>query len=371
MNSETVLRALGSARTEYLDHAMEHGQAEARSISRPLRLTLLTAAVLALTITCAYAGHSVWNMSQRQVKQGLFASYELFFEANPAAPDAPDTLEQYYLPRELPEGFRLDYARLSYGDAFAAVNEVRWVRGEFGTAGKISFTQRPLKSLLEDAVFAQFNYRPRNRGEVEIGGVDYMTVTEFEATHNVTAYYWVDENRHYVFRMGFTDEIPQPMREAILQSVGVVDKAACAAALGADVYEGNVYVMHTDVEGYDNTAVMLEYSGGRLQAKSQWRCGDRGFGLSVGAYTGIPQGAEDEIEETSFTVDGTDVVCAKRAFVSNGLPCRQEDWFFTAPDGVTELWLSFSSTDGKYLPWEQKLTIFRDIAPVTPADLIR
>ncbi|MBQ2061418.1 MAG: hypothetical protein II458_01960 [Oscillospiraceae bacterium] len=371
MNSETVLRALGSARTEYLDHAMEHGQAGGRRLSRPLRMVLLTAAVLVLTITCAYAGHSVWSMSQRQVKQGLFASYELFFEANPATPDAPDTLEQYYLPRELPEGFRLDYARLSYGDAFAAVNEVRWVRGEFGTAGKMSFTQRPLKSLLEDDAFAQFNYRPRNRGEVEIGGVDYMTVTEFEATHNITAYYWVDENRHYVFRMGFTDEIPQPMREAILQSVDVVDKAACAAALGADEYDGCVYVAQTGTEGYENISVMLENSGGRLQALSQWRCGDRGFVLSVGAYAGIPQGAEDEIEETNFTVDGTDVVCTKSAFVSNGLPCRQENWFFTAPDGVTELWLSFSSTDGGYLSWEQKLAIFRGIAPVTPADLIQ
>ena len=412
MNSENILEAVGQARGAYLDHAMEQ-RAETGRKRRPLRAALLVAAAVALLVTSVYAATTAWKIAGRKTDPSW---YELYFEENPAAADAPDTLEQYYLPRSLPVGYEVDLARVSYGDAFSTESTVEWLYGGYRadldalidqwyatwtqdengqplplTAAELAaleeehpmpslelqsvvFTQRPLKCLWQGDVFAFMSgsLDDVTRGEVTLGDRGYVTMTHTTDRGEEVSYYWVDEARHYVFSLQFSAGIPREEREAVVQSVAPVEKAEYTALLGADAYAGAVYVAQVGPTGYDKGSVALVRTGeGELYALSDWQDLGHGVTLCVGSYMEDELQADAGVQVTEFTLDGTKIVCAASDTTVNGEPFAQESWFFTAPDGETALWLEFFSTDGTKLSAEEKEAVFRGIAAVDPAEIIR
>ena len=198
MRPESILLALGKAKQEYLELPE---QGAARGAGRPVRRALLIAAVVVLLVTTAYGAVSGVRYLVKNVKKWSAEApirerkldnnwYELYFEENPAAADAPETIAQYYLPKA-PAGYRREHAVLSYGDAFETESGVVWVYGDPTAdldaamdawaaehpAGmtqeelaawekehpaptvrveEVSFSQKPLKALRDGSVFAVF-----------------------------------------------------------------------------------------------------------------------------------------------------------------------------------------------------------------------
>ena len=411
MKNETILRAVGAARADYLDHALERPAEKPRRLVRPVARIAVIAAVMVLLVTSAFAAWSAWSMGSRKLSDNW---YEMYFQENPAAADAPETLEQYYLPAALPEGYTRDFSRVTYGDAFSTESAVSWVYGDPDAQQsalvdewtktwtrdengaplpltedqlavlekehpipsvkiqEVSFSQKPLLSLPKDNVFDTLGGRDLGemvRGGTTLNGVAYVTMTHTGEDGDSTWYYWVDDACHYVFSMYFTAGIPQADREAILSSVAPVDREAYLAIMG--IGSRSVWLADAELDGYTAKSVALIVGkNGKVNTMSDWQ---DGAGHVITCSMGNTYTDEDfaNAKRAEFTVNGTPVTSFVSEENADGQIWRDENWYFIAPDGVTHVWINFLSCDNVELPQTLKESVLESIRAVDPTGLVK
>ncbi len=446
MRPESILLALGKAKQEYLELPE---QGAARGAGRPVRRALLIAAVVVLLVTTAYGAVSGVRYLVKNVKKWSAEApirerkldnnwYELYFEENPAAADAPETIAQYYLPKA-PAGYRREHAVLSYGDAFETESGVVWVYGDPAAAldaamdawaaehpsgmtqeelaawekehpaptvrvEEVSFSQKPLKALRDGNVFAVFGTLQPERlvksGEI-IDETEYVVYTYApgEGEHRSgteTWYFWLDEARHYIFCMSFSEGIPQADRESFLRSVKPVEREAWITRCGlADWHENNeavarenrvrtargeellpvnrFYLSDFAPAGYaGSSALVVGGESGALTYMQEWQDGK---GRSASFYLGWTMDEDDfkDWDHDTRSLGGAEVDVWVRSFyeASDDSVWREEYWRWTAPDGETVLFLYFFNADNTEPEDEFRLSLFWSVREAEPEQTVR
>ncbi len=440
MKPESILQALGEARPEYLALPQKTGPRAAR----PLGRILLIAAAVALLATTAFGAVTgvrylvkQWTkdapISERKLADNWF---ELYFENNPAADDAPETLAELYLPAA-PEGYLREHTALSYGNAFETENTVVWELGDpwaeldekldAWTAAHplltgdelaaweqehpaptvrietVQFSQKPLKALRDRNVFATFGAEAAGEltksGEI-VGQTEYVVYTctpeDSDSGSGGTWYFWLDEQRHYIFCLSFTDGIPQADRETFLRSVKSVDRETYLTRTGIEDWNVNnrnnerenrgrlargekllpvysLYVSDFAPEGFDaSTCLVIGDETAPLSYMQEWQDGK---GHSASLLLGWTMDDDDFADWTHTTrsLGGTevDIWVSSQREDSDDSTWREEFWRWTAPDGETVLFLYFFSADNTEPEDAFKLSLFWSVREGTPEQQVR
>ena len=443
MNPETILQALGAASPELLE--LPSREAPARSVRRPLRKALLLAAAVVLLVTTVFGAAAGvrwavkrWSADAKIGERSLDGNwYELYFENNPAAPDAPETLAQLWLPKA-PEGYVREHAAISYGTAFETENRAVWTLGDWAAEleaavdawaeahpkaltaeelavweaehpapslrlDEVSFSQKPLKALLGGDVFAVFGTvapeKLTRSGEI-LGDTEYVVYTyageEQDPGAPGTWYFWLDEARHYIFCMEFSEGVPQADREAFLRSVKPVDRETWLSRCGVEAWQtrqetnarenrgraareetllpvDRFYTADFAPEGYEASDVLvIPGAGVPLVHMQEWQDG-KGHSISFLQGWTMDEDDFDGWDHSVRSLGGAeaDIWVTSYPGESSGETWREEFWRFTAPDGQTVLFLEFFTCDDSDLPDELKLSLFWSVREANPEESVR
>ena len=263
MNADELLQAVGETRADYLEHALLPPAAASRragSLGRRIALAAAVAALLAGTVYAAVSG----LVTKEQAVGPQW--YEVYLEENPAAADAPEEIVDHYLPARVPESYVLQHASVDVKDGKTLEAKAEWVRPDLQmvvketedteledgetwfTNAEVRYFYRPLKAVsgigayvLENA-FSDLNGADMDRvikSSEQIDGVDYLVYTcpadsmPLWSDEN-TWYFWMDENRRYLYSMFFSEPVPREDRLAFLRSVAPVDDAAWDRVMNPD-----------------------------------------------------------------------------------------------------------------------------------------
>ena len=128
MKPDEIMKALKGVDSAYLESALEQPPQKATRVRiRPGMRLCLIAAILVLTGGTVFAAWKALNIESKMAPEGW---YEIYFLENPAAPDAPDHLEEYYLPAVSQDLFIRESTVLSLGKAFTSESRVTWTYGD-------------------------------------------------------------------------------------------------------------------------------------------------------------------------------------------------------------------------------------------------
>ena len=281
MRPEEIMKALGGTDSRYLDQALERPAAPVRSRLRPLARLGLIAAVVTLLAGTAFAVATGMVSKERR---SAHRWYELYFQENPAAEDAPNEILDFYSPTGISAGYRRELARRSFVDGRVVqaegswvCSELRMVHGENGetelqnlrkgqstepeearsfvdaeatrwTDARVDFKYMPLKSLnvhdswMNENVFAEFvteDVEKITKSGERIEGRDYVVYSCQPGVDGGEAetqwYFWIDEARRYVFSLMFTEPVPEADRLAFLRAVTPMDEAAWERLMNPDL----------------------------------------------------------------------------------------------------------------------------------------
>lgn len=246
MRAEEIMKALGGADAAYVEHALERPAPAARRTLRPLLRLGLAAALIALLAGTAFAVMSGLATKEKE-RESSPQWYELYFEDNPAAEDAPDQIVDHYFPAGTPKGYREVAARLKYVDGRVVRADGEWrcdalrigseEEGDGVIPATAEFHYMPLRCLnvhdnfQNENVFGDFfNVEPGQftKSVEELDGREYL---RYDCQSGVNGYFtqtswyfWVDEARHYVFTMMFNEPVPREDRIAFLRAVAPLGK---------------------------------------------------------------------------------------------------------------------------------------------------
>lgn len=440
MKPESILKALGRADPALLE--LPPAKGGGKRLDKPLRRGLLAAAAAALLITTAYAGVAGarylarrWSgdapISERKLADNW---YELYFADNPAAEDAPDTLEQFYLPTA-PAGYVREHTTLSYGDAFETENSLSWIPEDaladyarevsrweaahpaamtqaeltaweaehpapVGKIPSVHFSQKPLKALMDGNVFAIFGTlhsgEPKKSGEI-LGNTEYVTYTWAEGDEGEeTCCFWLDEARHYIFCMSFSGEISRTDREAFLRSVKPVERETWKERSGLRDWQAanrnnqaenrsrasrgekllpvnRFYTADFAPELWEASSYLV--IGGETDSLAYTQEWQDGKGHSASFLLGWTMDDDDFAgwERSTRSLGGGEVDIFVRSFYedSDDSTWREEFWRWTAPDGETVLFLYFFSADNTDPEDEFKLSLYWSVREADPAESLQ
>ena len=256
MNADELLQAVGETRADYLEHALLPPAAASRragSLGRRIALAAAVAALLAGTVYAAVSG----LVTKEQAVGPQW--YEVYL-------DAPEEIVDHYLPARVPESYVLQHASVDVKDGKTLEAKAEWVRPDLQmvvketedteledgetwfTNAEVRYFYRPLKAVsgigayvLENA-FSDLNGADMDRvikSSEQIDGVDYLVYTcpadsmPLWSDEN-TWYFWMDENRHYLYSMFFSEPVPREDRLAFLRAVAPVDDAAWDRVMNPD-----------------------------------------------------------------------------------------------------------------------------------------
>lgn len=264
MKPEDIMNALGSADSAYLTQAMEEPAVRTRRVSPLGRMALIAAAVLllagsvfaAVTVLAPKKTVPAPAIAETEAAPGW---YELYFENNPAAENAPDAIADYYLPTAIPAEYSLAWSQLNNPTGKVLSASAGWEvdplpNGGAGSPDSVElgdgsvftpykmaeYTVKPLKVLNGADPFAYVQaggtsaFVVEDMSKVEksgvvLNGVEYVVydVSKEAASFlmmDETWYFWTDDANRYLFSFRFSAPVPQAEREAILTSVAPVDE---------------------------------------------------------------------------------------------------------------------------------------------------
>lgn len=355
MKPETILRAVASAKPEYLEQAAEDRTQKQHSLRSSHRFAPLAAVIAIALLITGVAAAVVYGpkIFIREYSNGDFA---LVLQGGQTAEDAPGYLAQYYLPTELPEESTLNNGGLSW------LLHLDWSVHTASSDGQITYIQHPLYNVAGDYSFAGMpgDLNDREQGSCVIADTEYWTLTHRSDWGDATWYYWLDPAHHYIFEAFFNEGISQTDREAFLRSVTAVDTQEVYAALG--LRNQPVWYLGSVPEGLERDGCGLDVSADGSVVI--WSGASDNLGHDIRLFQDMPPMLDDLTlyTETELEVDGVAVRCLTRQIDVEYEIWQEETWCFTASDGTTELYLTFFSTDEVGLPEADKLTTFRSIA---------
>ncbi len=361
MKSETILRALANARPEYLEQAAEQRENNGRSL-RALPRVGLIAAVLAALLLITGVSAAVLRAPRIHTAKRSRDSYDLSVDGSEAAEDAPGYLARYYLPTALPEGSRLFSATLSW--SLHLDWTVRTPKGD----GQIAFTMDPLRKGTNPSEHVDgLDLDDLEQGVCEIGGIQYRTMTYATEAGEAAWYYWKDPQNHYLMKAYFTEVIPQDAREAFLSSVAPAGQQEVLALMGLE--DQTVWCLGRLPEGVKvDSCAVDNLNVGPMSAQTGASDG-RGHNVYLQQNCARLQTDYSAYDKTEIRIDGTTITCYTQQADYEDSILRQETWRFLAPDGTTELELTFFTLDGTEFTEADKLTVFRGLTPTPVREL--
>ncbi len=343
MNTDDLFTAMSDIEDSYLISSDASAQPAVRR-KKIIRRALLAAAVLVLCIATVTAGVNLLSIGSEKVGAD---SYNLYFEENPAAADAPKTIAAYYLPTV--GGLAQNYGTLS--------NIIVHLDCQNTAGAQVTFTQRPLLALDYNNTFAGSNgidIDSMKQETVTFGAVEYFRLTHKSGSDTSAFYYWVDEARHYVFEMFFNEGISEDDRIAYLQSVHPVGLPEVLQALQMDAL--SLWLPDGTTES------LTLYTGRDGQANM---CA--AFAVSPVRTLNVEQGDLYTPMENSTlstrTVDGTEIKIYR--FMWAEADTVSESWVFPAPDGKSTITLFFDAHESDFFTLEEQEAIFRSLHAVT------
>lgn len=362
MRSETILRALSHAETEYLEQAAAPQALKQRHARRVTKLGLIAAAaavvllVGGVTAAVLYAPQIILTKKSEDV-------IELAIPNNDVAADAPGYLAQCYLPSALPEGSELLCGTLSWG--LHADWSVPTPNGD----GQIAFSQVALhKDLTENRFRAWMGIDADDltQDTCEIDGRPYLMLSHSSAYGDAVTYFWKDPASHYLMDATFNEVIPQNDREAFLRSIAPVSQQKVLECFG--VTEQTAWRLGELPEGWRLTSYGLDTDETGLHTYCTASDGiAHDVYLEQRSYPNEEEFAAYEKEEAE--IDGIPVTRYIALTEVEGHPWRQEVWCFAAPDGSAFLQLTFFSTDGAEFAQSDRLLVFRGLRQLTAKEL--
>ena len=429
MRPDDIMKALGGADSAYLDHALEEPAPASRpNRLRPLARLGLIAAVVTLLAGTAYAAvkYMAPSITETEVAPGI---YELSLDEK-AAEDAPAGIEEYYLPTA-PAGYELVDAYLTKNDGELVQAQARWSippqdAPELLPAGAsrepypmFEFTVNPLRAVDGTDPLASLSVNGTSseivvdmsqiaKAGVELSGVEYLVYDCPKGTllgwnMAVTDYFWVDEARHYLFCVEFTEAVPQAQREQILASVAKVDAKTwedffCPdkiALFNEQITAWNeahpdepipvfhLYLPSLQPETYSHR--MQNYVAGQNGMPGEkidplydvrtilHLLDDDSHELCFWNLKGNDDMAREAREKLeageaeTFVLDGVEII----RYSEEEPGCRKEVWSFSAPDGASDICLEFvdANVEPSPIPADLKIAFFRSIEEVDPATL--
>ena len=409
MKPEEIMKALKGADSAYLDKALEQPPQKAFRSFRPSVSLGLIAAILVFMGGTALAAWTALNVESRQVPEGW---YEVYFQDNPAAPDAPESLEEYYLPAVSPDTFIRESTTLSFGNAFTTESRVVWTYGdpwerlneeidrwnktwacdENGQAKALSsqelaalekehplpsvrteqmiFSQMPLLSLPNDKVLDTFftDAGPLSKGGVQIDGRDYVTMSNADET----IYLWTDEALHYVFYLRCSNGIPRSEQEKAVRSVAKTDRETYLDQTGlSHVKSQTLWLPGAAPAAYKHEALLLLLPDRSedLSVMMDWQDEN---GHQITFAQGFSYTEEDlaNSECTTRSLSGNKITVLRRKDNVDGHLWIDENWYFTVPGSGTSFWINYYSTDGTETEEADKLALYQSIRAVPLSDLL-
>ncbi len=434
MKPEDIMNALGSADSAYLTQAMEEPTAPARRRNKPLRRAALIAAAVLLLAGTAYAAargiaamlRKAPSIAETEVLPGV---YQLSLNEK-AAEDAPAGIEEYYLPTA-PADYVLEDANLTRNDGEVVRAQARWsippqnaaVILPAGSSQEaypmFEFSLKPLRVVDGSDPLASSSVGGTSseivvdmarisKTGVELSGVEYLVYDCPKGTllgwdMAVTDYFWVDEARHYLFCVEFTEAVPQALREQILASVAKVDAKTwqdffCPnkiALFNEQITAWNqahpdetipvfhLYLPSLRPEAYPHRmqnygALQNGMPGEKIDPLYDVRTilhllDDDSHELwfwNLKNNDSMARKAREKLEAgeaETFVLDGVEII----RYSEEESGCRKESWSFSAPDGASDICLEFidANVEPSPVPEELKIAFFRSIEEVDPTDL--
>ena len=363
MKSETILRALSAAKSEYLEQAAEPQKVRKRSMRRFSNIGLIAAALAGiLLITGAAAAVMIYAPRIILTKQSE-ESFDLTIKNTARAEDTPGYLAQYYLPTALPEGSVLANGNASWG------LYLDWDIPTTGGNGQIAFSQFPLRKDMPEETFRSWSGIDSDaltQGTCEIGGTQYWTLTHASVYGSATTYFWTDPANHYLLDASFSEVIPQSAREAFLRSVAPASQLDVFAMMGIE--HQTAWCLGNLPEGWQVNSYELNTNDASLCASTS---ASDGIAHDIFLKQGAILSKEDTIsyEQTKLVVDSIPIDCYIALTAVEGNSRREEIWCFSAPGGNTPLQLTFFSDDGSEFTESEKLQIFRGLQETAMQDL--
>ena len=409
MKPEEIMKALQGADDAYLDKALGQPPRKSfRSLRPGVRLCLIAALLLMMGGT-VYAAWTALNVESRQAPEGW---YEVYFQENPAAPDAPESLEEYYLPAVSSDTFIRESTTLNFGNAFATESRIVWTYGdpwkkmdeeidrwnktwacdENGRPKALSsqelaalekehplpsvkteqliFSQKPLLSLPNDKVLDTYfsDAGPLTKGGVRIGSRDYVTMGNADET----IYLWTDEALHYVFYLRCSNGIPRSEQEKAVCSVAKVGRESYLEQTGlANAESRTLWIPGIAPTAFQQESMLLVLPDRSedLSVMLDWQ--DES-GHRITFAQGFSYTEEDlaDSEHTTRSLNGSDITVLRRMENVDGHPWIDENWYFIIPGSGTSFWINYYSTDGTEVDEEVKLALYESIQPVQLPDLL-
>lgn len=429
MRPDDIMKALGGADSAYLDHALEEpAPASRQNRLRPLARLGLIAAVVTLLAGTAYAAvkYMAPSITETEVAPGI---YELSLDEK-AAEDAPAGIEEYYLPTA-PAGYQLELADLTKNDGEVVQAQARWsippqneaVILPAGSSQEaypmFEFSLKPLRVVDGSDPLASLSVGGTSseivvdmsqiaKTGVELSGVEYLVYDCPKGTllgwnMAVTDYFWVDEARHYLFCVEFTEAVPQAQREQILASVAKVD----AKTWEDFFYPDKIALYNEQITAWNEAhpdepipvfhlylpSLQPEAYSHRMQNYGALQNGMPGekidplydvrtilhlldddshelwfWNLKNNDY--MAREAREKLEAgeaETFVLDGVEIIR-----YSEEMPGRRKEvWSFSAPDGASDICLEFvdANVEPSPIPEDLKIAFFRSIEEVDPATL--
>ena len=429
MRPDDIMKALGGADSAYLDHALEEPvPASRQNRLRPLARLGLIAAVVTLLAGPAYAAvkYMAPSITETEVAPSIF---ELSLDEK-AAEDAPAGIEEYYLPTA-PAGYQLELADLTKNDGEVVQAQARWSIPPQGDAGigtavpsrmsypMFEFSVKPLRAVDGSDLSASLGANgvsssivsdlSRIRKSIlESNGVEYLVYDCPKGTllgwnMAVTDYFWVDEARHYLLSVEFTEDVPQALREQILASVAKVD----AKTWEDFFYPDKIALYNEQITAWNEAhpdepipvfhlylpALRPEAYSHRMQNYIAGQNGMPGEKIdplydvrtilhlldddshelwfwNLKNNDSMAREAREKLEAgeaDTFVLDGVEII----RYSEEEPGRRKEVWSFSAPDGASDICLEFvdANVEPSPIPEDLKIAFFRSIEEVDPATL--
>ena len=427
MNAFDLYEAIGSVEEQYLQHSERRVSRKGRRLAAIcLTVGILITAMMTLVAGIAAMKRKAPSITETEAAPGI---YELSLNEK-AAEDAPAGLEEYYLPTA-PAGYELGVANLTKNDGEVVQAQARWSippqeAPELLPAGAsrepypmFEFTVNPLRvvdgsdplaSLSVDGTSSEIvvDMSQITKTGVELNGIEYL-VYDFPQGSllgwdmAVTDYFWVDEARHYLLSVKFTEDVPQALREQILASVTKVD-----AKTWQDFFCPNkIELFNEQITAWNQAhpdetipvfhlylpSLRPEAYPHRMQNYGALQNGMPGEKIDplYDVRTILHLLDDDSHELWFWNLKNNDSMARKarekleageaETFVLDGVEIiryseeepgrRKEIWSFPAPDGASDICLEFvdANVEPSPVPEELKIAFFRSIEEVDPTDL--